>query len=128
MKALVFHICDYTFAVNLNDVFKIIEKSESQNNNGLIQYKEYSFLDFTSKFKEIIELSYNGGLYILFANDENQAALLVETTEGIFELDSTDIYPLSENLYRDRKLLFKYYYYDARKKFGALMLDFLQFL
>ena len=128
MEIIIIKCGGFAFAVNLRDVFKIVFKNDVRLNNANIYYKDYTFYNMTEKFKNLIKNDYPNEYYVLFANPEMQAALSVENVEGTLDIGTTELYPLSEDLFAQGTCLFKYFYYHTKKKKGVLLFDFQQLI
>lgn len=126
MEIIIVKCGDFAFAVNLREVFKIVLKNDVRLNNENVHYKDYTFYNMTEKFKDLIKKDYPDDYYVLFANPESQAALSVEKVEGALEIGTTDLYPLQEDIFVRGTCLFKYFYYNTKKKKGVLLFDFQQ--
>lgn len=124
MKAILFQIGDYQFISKLDYVFKIMNKGEVLLKEEGIIYKDYNFTDLTIDVREIIGRDYGGDYIILFANDCEQAGLLVERAGDVIEAEAKNFYSLTEDLFKGNRIIFKQYYYDSDSKRGAIVFDF----
>jgi hypothetical protein len=128
MEAILVTCADFAFAVRASDVFRILLKHEIQCSNGSILYQDYTFQNLTNEFQKLIQRSYPDEYYILFSNPETQASLSVEKINEAIAINTTELYPISEDLYENNQCIFKYFYYNTDKKQGALLFDFQQLL
>ncbi len=124
MKVILFNINDYRFISKLDNIFKITTINEVSFNNGKFWYKDYNFRDLTPMVRAIINDNYNGEYVILFANDIEQAGLTVQKVGSVMEAEADEFYPLSDDIFKGNRALFKQYYYSKSAKEGAIVFDF----
>ena len=124
MEVIIVKCKDFSFAINLRDVFKIVLKKDVELHNVNVKFEDYSFYNLTDKFRNVIKRHYPDEYYVLFANDETQVALSIENVEYMIEVDTSELYPLSDDIFAEGVCFFKYLYYDIKKKQGALLFDF----